>query len=189
MSTSTVMKRGTMKPNLSFADRQIRFVIGATMIAGTIVVMPETLGLWSILLLASIPFIAMAIVGWDPLYAVVGKSEYVEGEEDIQQRSWTCPNVGIIDRSVRIGVGMVMLATLLTIETMSTGVVITLLSVPLVMSAIMAWDPFYAMLGINSFASRIDVESLEIDATDQTLGACFIFPTNMETPETLKQAA
>lgn len=189
MSTSTVMNRGIMKPNLSFSDRQVRFVIGATMIAGTLVVMPETIGMWSIALLASIPFIAMAINGWDPLYALIGKSAYVEGEEDIQQRSWTCPNVGIIDRAVRAGVGMVLLATLLTMNVMTAELVVTLLAIPLVTSAIIAWDPLYAMLGINSFASKIDVETAELDASEQTLGACYVFPQPVTASGSLKQAA
>ena len=176
MKTSTAMKRSFMSPNLSFSDRQIRFVIGATLIAATLIVTPETMGLWSIVALASIPFIAMAIIGWDPLYAIAGKSAYVEGEEDIQQRSWTCPNIGAIDRAVRLGAGMVFIATIMTMSAMQAGLVITLLAIPLIATAITAWDPLYAALGVNSFASRVDVETAELDADEQTLGACYSFP-------------
>lgn len=176
MKTSTAMRRNIMDLNLSFSDRQVRFVIGASMIAATMIVSPETMGMWSIVLLASIPFIAMAIIGWDPLYAITGKSAYVEGEEDIQQRSWTCPNVGTIDRATRLGVGLFLIASLLAMSAMQAEMVITLLAIPLIATAIMAWDPLYAALGINSFASRIDVETAEPDASEQTLGACYVFP-------------
>lgn len=176
MNTSTAMKRNIMQPNLSFSDRQVRFVIGATMIAGTLLVSPTTMGMWSFVLLASIPFITMAITGWDPLYAIARKSAYVEGEEDIQQRSWTCPNLGTIDRAVRFGAGSVLMATLLTMSAMQAELVITLLAIPLIVTAIIAWDPIYAALGVNSFASRIDVETAELDADEVTLGACYSFP-------------
>ncbi|WP_455366780.1 YgaP family membrane protein [Kaarinaea lacus] len=165
-----------MSTNLSFSDRQIRFVIGATMIAAPLIAMPETLGMWSIVLLGAIPFITMAITGWDPFYAMLGKSTYVEGEEDIQQRSWTCPNVGTIDRGVRLGAGLMMMYALMTMSTMQAEMITTLLAIPLIVSAIIAWDPLYAMLGINSFASQIDVEAAEPEASEQTLAACYSFP-------------
>ena len=189
MNTSTAMKRNFMQPNLSFSDRQIRFVIGATMIAATLIVTPETMGMWSIVALASIPFIAMAIIGWDPLYAIAGKSAYVEGEEDIQQRSWTCPNIGAIDRAVRFGAAMVLMATLMTMDVMQAGLVITLLAIPLVVTAITAWDPIYAALGVNSFASRIDVETAELDADEKTLGACYSFPQSSRSSVPYPRAA
>lgn len=189
MITSTAMKKQFMQPNLSFSDRQIRFVIGASMIAGTLIAMPTTMGMWSFILLASIPFIMMAITGWDPLYAIAGKSAYVEGEEDIQQRSWTCPNLGTIDRAVRFGTGMILMATLLTMGAMQAELVITLLAVPLIITAITAWDPFYAMFRVNSFASRVDVETAELDANEQTLCACYEFPQRDKDSLVYPQAA
>ncbi|WP_455208697.1 YgaP family membrane protein [Kaarinaea lacus] len=189
MKTSTAIQRDFMSPNLSFSDRQFRFVIGASMVAAGIIVTPETMGMWSIVLLASIPFITMSITGWDPLYAILGKSTRVEGEEDIQQRSWTCPNVGTIDRAVRFSIGLMLLASLLTMTTMQADMVFTLLAIPLIVTAITAWDPFYAALGTNSFASRIDVEAAEPDASEQTLGACYIFPHRQRTSADLSRAA
>lgn len=184
MTTSTAIQRSIMDTNLSFSDRQIRFVIGAGMIAATLITMPETLGMWSIVLLASIPFIAMAITGWDPVYAMLGKSTYVEGEEDIQQRSWTCPNLGTVDRGVRLGAGLLMIYGLLTMSVMNADMIITLFAIPLIISAIIAWDPLYAMLGINSFASQVDVAAAEPDANENTLAACYVFPKQQSTSST-----
>jgi len=178
-----------MKPNLSFSDRQLRFVIGASLIAATLIVTPQTMGLWSIVLLASIPFITMAITGWDPLYAIAGKTAYVEGEEDIQQRSWTCPNLGTIDRASRLGAGLVLIATLMTMNTMQSDLIITLLAIPLIVTAIIAWDPVYAALKINSFASRVDVETAELDVSEKTLGACYTFPSPVKSSRPYSRAA
>ena len=176
MITSTETQRTIMEPNLSFSDRQFRFVIGATMIAVALIMSPETMGMWSIVILASIPFITMAITGWDPVYAMLGKSSYVEGEEDIQQRTWSCPNIGAIDRAVRFGAGLMLMASLLTMNIMEADMVFTLLAIPLIITSITAWDPLYAALGINSFASHVDVEAAEPDASKKTLAACYVFP-------------
>ena len=189
MNTSTAMKGYFMQPNISFTERQIRFVIGATMIAVVLMVQPETMGMWSILALASVPFITMAIIGWDPLYAMMGKSTYVEGEEDIQQRSWTCPNIGTIDRGVRLGSGLMLMFLLLSMNTMHADMVFTLLAIPLIITAITAWDPLYATLGINSFASQVDVEATEPDASEQTLAACYNFPRRQSVSASYPHAA
>ena len=189
MDTSIKMERYFMGPNLSFSDRQIRFVIGASMIAGVLAIAPATMGLWSIVLLASIPFISMSIIGWDPFYAVAGKSTYIEGEEDIQQRSWTCSNIGTIDRVARLGVGTALLMALLTMNTMQAELVLTLFAIPLILSAITAWDPFYAALGTNSFASHVDVEAAEPDANEQTLAACYILPQKQKAAADFPRAA
>ena len=176
MNNTTAMKRRTMQTNLSFSDRQLRFALGASLIATTLYVQPETMGMWSIVMLASIAFISMAINGWGPLYALIGKSSHIEGEEDIQQRSWTCPNVGTIDRAVRMGLGLALMVTMFTMDTMTAGMVVTLAAIPLIISAITAWDPFYAAFNVNSFASKIDVEAAEPDASAQSLAACYVFP-------------
>jgi hypothetical protein len=189
MDTSTTTQRHFMEPNLNFTDRQIRFVVGAIMIGSVLFVAPQTMGMWSLVALASIPIIASAIIGWDPLYAIAGKSTYVEGEEDIHQRCWTCSNVGTIDRAVRIGVGSMLIASLLTMNAMQADMVITLLSIPLIVSAITAWDPIYAALGINSFSSRIDVQAAEPDASENTLAECYVFPQRQRASAAYSHAA
>lgn len=189
MNTSTVMNGYFMQPNISFTERQIRFVIGATMIAVGLMAQPETMGMWSIVLLASIPFITMAIVGWDPVYALMGKSTYVEGEEDIQQRSWTCPNIGTVDRGVRLGAGLMLMFLLLSMNTMQADMIFTLFAIPLIISAVTAWDPLYAALGINSFASQVDVKAAEPDTNEQTLAACYDFPQRQSMSSSFPRAA
>lgn len=186
MNTSALSSKGYRStgqyydPNLSFTDRQIRYLGGIALIAVPLMLAPETLGMWSVMVLSSIPLIATAILGWDPLYALAGKSTYAEGEEQIQQRSWTCPNIGIMDRVIRFGVGAGLLMSLLSMSTMSAEMVITLLAIPLIISAITAWDPIYAAMNVNSFASRIDVDAAEPEAGEQVIAACYTFPTQQK---------
>ena len=189
MSMSTARQRHFMEPNLSFTGRQIRFVLGAAMVVSVLFVEPQAMEMWSLVALASIPFIASAIVGWDPFYAITGKSTYVEGEENIQQRCWTCANMGTIDRVVRAGIGFMLIASLLSMQTMQADMALTLFSIPLIVAAITAWDPIYAVLGINSFSSRIDIEAAEPDANANTLAACYTFPQRRHASVTYSQAA
>jgi len=176
MKTSGITRRQYLDQNISFTNRQIRAVLGASMVITPLIVSPETMGLWTVLLLASIPVLTSAIIGWDPVYAVMGKSTYVANEEEIHQRNWSYANIGIVDRTLRFGIGSMLIISLLTMSTMNAGMVFTLMAIPLITTAIMAWDPVYAILGINSFGSRVDVEAAEPEATEQTLAALYTFP-------------
>ena len=69
-----------------------------------------------------------------------------------------------------------MIGALLSMNAMQADMAITLLSIPLIVTAFTAWDPIYAVLGINSFSSRIDVEAAEPNASENSLAACYIFP-------------
>lgn len=66
-------------------------------------------------------------------------------------------NLGRTDRTVRYLVGAILIGTLLILNvTGATGesvgwlVLMPLLSIPIVISAIMRWDPVYAMFRISS---------------------------------------
>ena len=175
MKTSSKTKQHFLDQNLSFTNRQIRAVAGATMVIAPMMFSPATMGLWSILLLASIPVLTSAIIGWDPFYALMGKSTYVANEEEIQQRGWTYSNIGIVDRAIRFGIGSMLIFSLLTMST-NAGTVFTLMAIPLIVTAIIAWDPIYAVLRINSFGSRLDVEAAEPENSEETLAEYYIFP-------------
>jgi len=66
-------------------------------------------------------------------------------------------NLGLTDRIARYLVGAILIGTLLILNvTAATGesvgwlVLMPLLSIPIVISAIMRWDPVYAMFRISS---------------------------------------
>jgi hypothetical protein len=68
---------------------------------------------------------------------------------------------------------------LFTMDVMNAEMVYTLLAIPLMVTAIMAWDPIYALLRINSFASRNDVETAEPEANEHILTKFYEFPQNI----------
>ena len=166
MKTAYASRRNYSMPNLSFTNRQLRFVLGASMLVAPLIATPETMEMWSLVLLASIPVMATAIMGWDPVYALLGKSSYIPGEEDIQQRNWTLPNIGILDRGVRFSIGTILILSLLSMGAPQINAALSLIAIPLIISAITAWDPIYAALRINSFGSRTDVTAAEPDMTN-----------------------
>ncbi|MGD8938928.1 MAG: DUF2892 domain-containing protein [Gammaproteobacteria bacterium] len=190
MNITNTNRRKIIAQNIGFIDRQIRALAGAAMLITPLAIQPETMGSWSIIILLAIPLISSAIIGWDPIFALFGKSTFVETEAEIQQRSWSVANIGIMDRGIRLGVGGILLYSLLTITTtMTPGMAMTLLAIPLIVSAITAWDPIYAALNINSFGSRIDVEAAEPEADLATLAKCYKFPTTQPSTRTYSNAA
>lgn len=175
--------------NLGFADRQVRAIIGTLMLATPALGIPGTLGLWTIAMLASVPVLISAITGWDPVYAFIGKSTYDGQSENIQQRHWTNANIGIIERGIRIGLGFSLLAGLMGASAMTGGMTLTLLAIPLIVTSITAWDPFYAMMRSNSFASRVDVEAAEPGIDENTLAAYYELPQSKAKSDHFAHAA
>jgi hypothetical protein len=193
MKTSTLNERqragrSTPSKNLGFADRQTRAVIGTLMLATPMLAIQGTLGLWSILMLGAIPVLITAITGWDPLYAAMGKSTYESQSEDIQQRHWTHPNVGIVERGIRLGAGLIMLSTLLGMPLMNADIALALLAIPLIVTAITAWDPLYAAMSVNSFGSRLDVEAAEPGINEKSLAEYYEFPQQVDSGQYPKAA-
>lgn len=189
MNTSTLIERQRLCQNLGFTDRQTRAVIGTLMLATPVFAIPGALGMWSILMLASIPIMVTAIVGWDPIYAFTGKSTYESQSEDIQQRHWTNANIGIIERGIRLGVGLTMLAAIMGMPAMSASMAPALIAIPLIVTAITAWDPFYAAMSLNSFSSRVDVEAAEPGVSEDTLAEYYEFPQSRKHSKQYANAA
>ena len=189
MKTSAMLERQMLSQNIGFHDRQIRATVGTLMIITPMFATPETLGYWSLVLLASIPMMTTAITGWDPVYAVIGHSTYRNQEDDIHQRHWTYANMGIIDRSIRLGAGLAMLYALMTMTSMSTGMAFSLLAIPLMVTALTAWDPIYAAVGINSLGSRLDIKVAEPETSEKTLATYYVLPRPAQHREQFAKAA
>jgi len=67
-------------------------------------------------------------------------------------------NIGLLDRGLRIAIGAVAILSVLAIQ--STGMLGWLALVPLfaiypIMTGLLAYDPFYAWIGINSSSSSV----------------------------------
>jgi len=176
MKYPQITKQNFFNLNLGFMDRQVRLVLGMAMILTVLLNPTEMTGAWNLLLLAAIPIVASAIVGWDPLYAIAGKSYYVPQEEDIHQRSWAYSNMGIIDRTFRLAIGALIIVDVLLMGNVPGQNVLALLAIPLIATAIIAWDPIYALFKLNSFAARVDAQIAEAGASEQSLAKYYEFP-------------
>jgi len=178
-----------LEQNVGYMDRQIRGVIGSAMILVAMLSIPESTDMVSLLFLASIPVIASAIIAWDPFYAIIGISSYVDKEENIQQRNWVNSNLGIVDRVFRFVLGTLLLMGALVTGGAEVPVVATLFSIPLILTAVIAWDPIYAMFELNSFARRVDVEAADPGSSDKTLAICYEFPVSKQSANDYPKAA
>ncbi|KPJ94043.1 MAG: hypothetical protein AMJ53_06095 [Gammaproteobacteria bacterium SG8_11] len=183
MSTQTqkTIARSILSPNISYEGREVRILTGSALIVALLVAAPTPLGLWGISALIAIPLIASGITAWDPLHALFGINHYSETEGEIQQRSWSCPNVGTVDRITRFGVGVLLLGTAFTSTEIVWQSITALLAIPVMMSAIMAWDPFYALAYTNTFASKSDVKSADPELEEATLAKFYDFPSPVVT--------
>ena len=177
-NTNTRSKR--LSPNISYQDRQIRILTGFSIILAFMLWAPTPLGFWGLAALMAIPIVASGIIAWDPFYALLGVNRFSETEGEIQQRSWSCPNIGMVDRIARLGVGLLLIATAFASSEFAWQSITTLLAIPVIMSVIMAWDPLYALSYTNTFASKSDVQSADPEQEEKTLAKFYRFPT--ETP-------
>jgi hypothetical protein len=178
MKNLAINHRQMLNQNLGLMDRQIRAVIGTLMISIPLFSAPEALGQWSLLILAAIPILTTAIIGWDPLYAAAGISNYERREEDIQQRHWTYSNIGLMDRALRFGIGAMLLYGIFTMPSMSMEMAFALAAIPLIGTAIIAWDPIYAAMSMNSHGSRLDIEAADPEVNEKTLATFYELPNN-----------
>lgn len=57
------------------------------------------------------------------------------------------PNIGTIDKSIRYVVGAALIGVMLTVAPSPVGwlVILPLVAIPILISAISGWDPFYAL--------------------------------------------
>jgi len=152
---------------------------------------PVPVGLWSLVALVAIPMIASGIIAWDPIHALLGVNQYNAAEGEIQQRSWSCPNVGTVDRFARLGIGIALLATAFTSTEIVWQGITVLLAIPVIMTAVIAWDPLYALAYTNTFASKADVKSADPELEESTLAKFYQFPktSSMSGMDTLGRAA
>lgn len=175
MDAKTAAKR-FYQTNLGFTDREVRMLAGAGMIAAVIFYAPTPIGLWGLLALAAIPIIATSIMGWDPLYALLGFTTYHRNESDIHQRTWFASNIGTVDRYVRVGLAGILIGSMIFGPLVSWELAGAMAAILLVASAMMAWDPLYALAGLNTFASKKDVALVNSETENATLGKLYTFP-------------
>ena len=169
MNAQAKTKYEWFKSNVSFIDQELRLILGASVMLALMVASPDMTLVTAIAMLAMIPVIMSGIAGWDPLYALVGKT--LRSEQNIEQRDWACPNIGVVDRMGRLIVGVALIgAALMGITDSITAIV----AIPLVLTALIAWDPFYAMMKVNTIGSTAELKSADLEFDGKMLNSCYI---------------
>jgi hypothetical protein len=169
MNKQAMLKYEWFKSNVGFIDRELRLIIGSVVLLAIMVASPLMTLSSAIVMLAMVPVIISGITGWDPLYALVGISSQ-HNEENIEQRDWACPNVGTVDRIARLTIGVALIIATLMGVTQTTAAIV---AVPLVLSALIAWDPFYAMMRVNTIASTAELKSTDLEIDGVMLNSCY----------------
>ena len=170
--------------NLGTTDREVRVLVGAGLIAAVMFYDPSPMGMWPILALVAIPFVITGLIGWDPLYALLGITTDKQHDEDIHQHNWSFSNIGMLDRVIRFIGGAALIGLTLSGELVGWELLAALAAVPIIISAIIAWDPFYALTNSNTFASRHDVEMANTELREETVAKLYDFPTQSPHEET-----
>jgi len=172
MELGTVIGRNFFNINIGYMDRQIRFIVGFVAIVIAMLV-PEHSYLVKLTFLTSIPVISSAILGWDPIYALFGKRGNISEKIHLQQRNWCFSNLGIVDRVVRAILGVSLIGFVLYNGITSYFVIFPFISILIISSAIIAWDPIYALFRINSFANRSDAIASDAGVCNRNLERYF----------------
>jgi hypothetical protein len=184
-------KQSMLSPNISYEGREIRILTGSAMIITFMLAAPAPVEFWGVTALVAIALIGSGIIAWDPLHALLGVNHYNATEGEIQQRSWSCPNVGTVDRIARLGIGILLLGTAFVSAEIVWQGIAALLAIPVIMTAIIAWDPLYALAYTNTFASKLDVQSADPELKETTLVKFYRFPsvTDMDHAGSMGRAA
>lgn len=142
--------------NVGSLDRLARLALGAVLI-GIELTAGEPRGANVVMTLAAIPLIATALIAWDPFYALLGKRTATLHATAVDPRSYRQRdanagiNMGWPDRLGRFGVGAALLSvTLLGTGAVEWAVYAALVSVPIIMTGMMGYDPIYRLAGIRS---------------------------------------
>lgn len=135
--------------NVGIADRYARFAIGASLIAVPLFYQGVDAEYAALTSLVAIPIIFTAITRWCPLYALLHVQSVKHKYESTRFYS---KNISAIDAIVRyvLGTALIIATMMFTSVADPWFVVLALFAIPIVSSAIMQWDPIYAIFEIGT---------------------------------------
>ncbi|MBI3773094.1 MAG: DUF2892 domain-containing protein [Gammaproteobacteria bacterium] len=146
----------TSSINVGSLDRIARLGLGALLI-GIELSAGEPRGVNVVMTLVAIPLIITALIAWDPIYALLGKRTATLRAQPMDLRTYHYRdanagiNMGWPDRFGRLGFGAALLSvTLLGSGPVEWGVFTALVSIPIIMTGMLGFDPIYQMVGIRS---------------------------------------
>lgn len=150
--------------NVSALDRVARLGLSTVLIAIPLLEPTETNML---MMLAAIPLVMSAIMAWDPMYALFkirtatfhAQPAFAWGRRAESEADG--PNVGMLDRIVRLSFGAALLSVPLLfswLESIDTDILVfaTLAAIPIVLTSAIGWDPIYQALGLRTATLSVD---------------------------------
>jgi hypothetical protein len=142
--------------NVGSLDRLARFGLGMLLIVIGLVGQ-EPLGANVAMMLVAIPLVITALMAWDPFYALLGiRTATLRAPPEALSATYAAsanegPSLGWFDRIGRFGLGAALLSvTLLGNVPIEWAVSTALASIPVIMTGVMGWDPFYHLAGIRT---------------------------------------
>lgn len=178
--------------NIGSLDRVARIVLASTLIAIPLTgVEPSEANL--VMMLVAIPLVMSAIMAWDPIYAFFKvrtatlKARPLAGwNSDTRDNDGL--NVGWIDRVGRFGLGAALLSVTL-IGTVDGAVhsYAALASIPIIMTGVIGWDPFYHVFGLRT--ATLPIQTAADYGSTKVTDMFTVFDAEPDTQEDIKKAA
>lgn len=133
-----------VKPNVGTVDRYLRLLLATSLIATPMVYEGAHPELVALLALAAIPVMFTVISQWCPVYGYFHTHSIATQN---RSRKFHSSNVGPMDAMVRYLLGAVLIASTMLFAGIHTPwmVLPALVAIPLINSAILRWDPLYAL--------------------------------------------
>jgi len=178
--------------NIGSLDRVARLVLASVLI-GIPLSGVEPMAANVTMMLVAIPLVMSAIMAWDPIYAFFNVRTATLKARPLA--AWNSDardndglNVGWIDRIGRFGLGAALLSvTLLGTVDGAMHSYAALASIPVIMTGVIGWDPFYHFFGLRT--ATLPIETAEDYGSTKVTDMFTVFDAEPETQEDFKKAA
>ena len=165
------------KTNVGNADRYIRFAVGSGLIAVPLLFSGVDTELAVLTSLVAIPVIFTAIARWCPVYALLHVHSIIRQQSDTE---FFDQNVSVSDAIARYALGSVLILSVMLFTNIADPwlVALALIAVPVIQSAIMQWDPIYAVFDIGTHKPNVTY------ASSGAIGSAEVIPLHGTTSDT-----
>ena len=154
MNTTTLIF--DTRTNVGIVDRVVRFALGSGLIAVPLFYSGVDTEYAALTSLVAIPIIFTAIARWCPVYALFHVHSI---RRKLSNADYYRQNVSVSDAVTRYVLGsvLILVTMLYTNVTDPWLVILSLIAVPIIHTAIMLWDPIYALFDIGTYRQRVYV--------------------------------
>jgi len=142
------------KTNVGTVDRYVRFAIGSGLIAVPLLYEGVDAEYAALTSLVAIPIIFTAIARWCPLYALLNVHSI---RRKISNAEFYDQNVSVSDAIARYLLGTVLIIVTMLFTSIADPwlIAMALIAVPVIHSAIILWDPIYALFNVGTYKQTV----------------------------------